>query len=185
MILSSPTSIQPAQDIYLPIIEKPPVYVVSSATLEEARNELELALLIRFSPLQQRENLWWSSALYQAARRQAQSMADRGYFSHVDPEGFGPNYWAYKAGFRFPDSYNSTDLGVNYIESLSAGQSTAQKAWDALIESPSHSQHLLGKIPFYKAQTWYAVGYVFKEESIYKYYYSVMIAQANEMNSGE
>ena len=42
--------------------------------------------------------LVWSNELAQAAEKKALDMATRDYFDHVDPDGYGMNYWIVKAG---------------------------------------------------------------------------------------
>jgi uncharacterized protein YkwD len=85
-------------------------------------------------------------------------MAARGYFGHVNPDGYGPNYLVTEAGYVLPSYYDSSPTGNN-IESLAAGYATASDAWDAWMTSSEHHAHLLGSSPFFAEQIEYGIGY--------------------------
>jgi uncharacterized protein YkwD len=115
-------------------------------------------------------------ALSQAARRRAQDMADREYFAHTNPDGYGPNCIVLQGEFVLPDYYNFSN-DANNVESIAGGYSTMQAAWAALMSSAGHSAHLLGKGGFYNEQSYYGIGYVNVPGSQYGHYLVIIIAK--------
>src|SRR3990172_5760313 len=59
--------------------------------------------------------LRYNILLSRAAQMKADDMAQRGYFSHSDPDGLLPWAWLDKAGYRY--SYAGENLGLNFVES--------------------------------------------------------------------
>ena len=146
-----------------------PVPILSA---EEA--EVEKYLLAQSG--QQHPTLKLNSILVEQARRKAKDMAERVYFDHVDPDGFGPNYWVLKAGYQLPDYYG-TAPNANYIESIGAGYADAASVWKAWMLSPGHRSHLLGENQFYRDQIEVGIGYYYKANGSYSHYWVVLIAE--------
>ena len=146
-----------------------PVPILSA---EEA--EVEKYLLAQSG--QQHPTLKLNSILVEQARRKAKDMAERVYFDHVDPDGFGPNYWVLKAGYQLPDYYG-TAPNANYIESIGAGYADAASVWKAWMLSPGHRSHLLGENQFYRDQIEFGIGYYYKANGSYSHYWVVLIAE--------
>lgn len=73
--------------------------------------------------------------LTKAAVLKAEDMANRGYFSHVTPEGREPWYFLDKVSY--PYTFAGENLAVNFIDS-----SDVVSAW---IASPSHRENLLSQ----------------------------------------
>ena len=146
-----------------------PVPILSA---EEA--EVEKYLLAQSG--QQHPTLKLNSILVEQARRKAKDMAERVYFDHVDPDGFGPNYWVLKAGYQLPDYYG-TAPNANYIESIGAGYADAATVWEAWMLSPGHRAHLLGENQFYRDQIEVGIGYYYKANGSYSHYWVVLIAE--------
>ncbi len=140
------------------------------------RNQRESAIgkLVKDDPLQARKKMVHDERLHLVARRRALDMAKRDYFSHTDPDGIGPNKVARLAGYRLPYFY-SKKRDANNIESVAAGQETAQDAYDAWIKSSAHRSHLRGE-GFFKSQTRYGVGYAFREGTKFRHYYVFVTA---------
>lgn len=138
--------------------------------------EQEIEHLLITDPGQKRSKLELSVALSQAARRRAQDMADRGYFHHTNPDGFGPNCIVLQQEFVLPDHYNFSNT-ANNVETIAGGYSVMADAWTALLSSSSHAAHLLGEGSFYAAQTKYGIGYVNAPGSPYGHYLVIIIAQ--------
>ena len=90
--------------------------------------------------------------LLQLARERARDMAVRRYFSHTNPDGIGPNYLLQKKGYKLP-KYWGKGKSSNYIESISAGRSTAGAAYQGWMKSPGHRRHVLGTSKFYGGQS--------------------------------
>jgi uncharacterized protein YkwD len=92
--------------------------------------------------------LKWNDTLAKVAEAKALDMATRQYFGHVDPEGYGMNYFINKAGYKLDARWLSSKE-MNYFESLSAGASSGEAAIqnlliDANTPSLGHRKHLLG-----------------------------------------
>jgi uncharacterized protein YkwD len=164
--------------LFLPVLEKTRV---AAAIPEEkpacALNDFEQAVAIQMAthPEQGRETLQCNPILAQVARVRAQDMATRGYFSHVNLDGLGPNYLVEQAGYTLPDWY-SQEEAANNLESIGAGYDHPDKAWAAWMESNYHREHVLGLNGFYARQTAYGIGYVAAPDSPFKHYWVVITA---------
>jgi uncharacterized protein YkwD len=131
--------------------------------------------------VQPRPGLAWSDELAEAAERKASDMAQRNYFDHVDPDGYGMNYWIVKAGYKLPDDWVSKKSNNNF-ESIQAGLSTGKEAIMSLIldegtKPPGHRNHLLGIEPFWSNCTDIGIGFALDPDSEYRYYMCVLIAK--------
>lgn len=112
-----------------------------------------------------------------AAQEHAEDMAQRNYFSHVTPEGVWSNERVREVGYHLPDDWLNDK---NYVESIAAGQPTAEEAWDAWMHSPSHKTHLLGATDFFAQQTNVGVGYAHNSNSTYQHYWVIVTAPPEE-----
>jgi hypothetical protein len=166
-LLSNRADAQNTQ-IFLPIIIK--------STCLSAPQEQELASLLLSDPNQQHTILICQPTLAAVARQRAADMAQRGYFSHVTPEGYGPNYLVRQAGYILP-SYYSTALDANNIESIAAGYATAAATWQQWMSSTPHRTQLLGLDSFFAEQTQYGIGYAANPGSPYRYYWVIIVAK--------
>ena len=113
--------------------------------------------------------------LVQVARARARDLAVRDYFSHVNPDGVGPNYLVRQAGYQLP-AWWGTDPAANNIESIAAGYSTADATWTQWMNSPDHRTHILGLNSFYATETSYGIGYYYDATSTYRYYWVIITA---------
>jgi uncharacterized protein YkwD len=125
--------------------------------------------------------LVWSNELAQAAEKKALDMASRDYFDHVDPDGYGMNYWIVKAGYKLPDEWVKKK-SYNNFESLQAGLSSGVEAIKNLIldegtNPPGHRNHLLGILPFWSNCTDAGIGMARDPDSEYEYYTCVLVAK--------
>lgn len=109
------------------------------------------------------------------ARTRAADMAKRRYFSHTDPDGNGPNSIARAAGYPLPSSWLRS-RSQNFMESISAGQASAEAVWEAWMRSPMHRTHLLAQSSFYRDQTNFGVGFYADPASPYRTYWVVLTA---------
>lgn len=80
------------------------------------------------------ESLTPNDLLAEAATRKAEDMAERGYFSHVSPEGREPWYWLDEVGYAY--DYAGENLALDFVDSGALTQ-----AW---MESDTHRSNLLG-----------------------------------------
>jgi hypothetical protein len=153
------------------------VFVVSALTARAEVNaeEQEIFNLLKNDPGQGRPFVTLDPILCQVARARAADMGDRGYYDHTDPDGHGPNWWVYQAGYQLPANYDHSG-DANNIESASVGRSSAGDTWDSWMGSPPHKAHLLAENSFYASQTSVGVGFVRRRGSDYTYYWVVLTA---------
>ncbi len=108
------------------------------------------------------------------ARARAQDMATRRYFSHTNPDGYGPNALVRAAGYELPVAWNGRS--ANFIESIGAGYATAEAAWDGWMHSSSHRTHLLASTSFYRGQTNFGIGSYSDPSSPFRRYWVIITA---------
>jgi hypothetical protein len=148
---------------------------VCNLSVEEAAIE---AMMLS-NPDQRRISPVCNPILAEVARARARDMALRGYFSHTNPDGDGPNLLVREAGYPLPDWY-ATDQDGNNIESIGAGYPTAEDAWQGWLNSPSHRTHILGVEDFYSSQESYGIGYYFNGDSKYGHYWVFISAPTSD-----
>jgi len=136
----------------------------------------QLANLMRNDPGQMRSFLRCDPILAQVAQERALDMGAREYVSHVNPDGYGPNYLVESAGYVLPDFYNQ-ELNANNIESIGAGYGTALDVWTDLLTSPGHRAHLLGLSAFYAEQTDFGIGYAYVPDARYGHFWVIITAR--------
>lgn len=146
-------------------------YVLSS---EEAL----IADYMVHDPGQQRTSMQLDPILARVARERAEDLAARNYFSHVNPDGNGPNTLVRAAGYVLP-AWWGTGVADNYIESIAAGRSLAADTWADWMASTPHRNHILAIDPFYRNQTSYGVGYAYTPNGNYHHYWVILTAPPN------
>ena len=126
---------------------------------ESYANELRLywALPVTKRPLV------WNDTLARVAGRKALDMAERGFFAHVDPDGYGMNYRINEGGYRLIPEFLEDRAGNNF-ESLAAGLKTGEAAVrnliiDENVPSKGHRDHLLGIGEWNKSLTDIGIGF--------------------------
>ncbi len=172
---SGETAVQQASSnhyIYLPFVTKPPTCALND-------EEQQIADLAIVHPDQGRAIMNCSSILAQVAREKAQDLATRQFFSHVNPDGEGPNYLVTQAGYNLPAWYGSA-MGSNNIESIAAGYTTAAAAWAGWMASSGHRTHVLAESSFWAEQTNYGIGYYYDASSPYRHYWVFISAPSEE-----
>lgn len=130
----------------------------------------EFLALLQAHPQQERSGMTWHPALAEAARRHAAQLAQDGNWSHCDLSGKCANQYAVEAGCKH--GYG----GKNNVESLVAGTDNAEKALNALLNSKSHADHLLGRNAFFREQKHVGVALVSVPGSRWTHYWVIMIA---------
>lgn len=90
----------------------------------------------------------WNDTLARVAEAKALDMATRKYVGHVDPDGYGLNYYINKAGYQLNAKWLASKE-LNYFESISAGAPNGEGAIRTLVvdknvPSLGHRKHLLG-----------------------------------------
>ena len=145
------------------------LFVVSvvrlAASYEELPAEAFMAGLAKDHESQQRTEMVRQEVLNFVARKKAEDMAARGFFSHVNPDGYGPNFAAHQAGYDLafgssPQSNSIESIGARHQNGL-APASAAKIVFDSWLESPGHRRHVLGEVDQFRNQTAYGVGYAF------------------------
>jgi uncharacterized protein YkwD len=120
--------------------------------------------------------------LAKVAETKAMDMAKRHYFNHVDPDGYGINYYINKAGYKLNADWLK-DPKANFFESIGAGSNTGQEAIERLIldtNTPSlgHRKHLLGLDEWNASLPDIGIGYVVSNgEAPFSSYICVIIAK--------
>jgi uncharacterized protein YkwD len=151
--------------VYLPMV------IVSSANTCGMNDEEQAVFdLAAAHSNQGRPTVTCNTTLAQVARAKAQDMAERSYFGHVDPDGYGPNYHVTVAGYALPGYYSNANESNN-IESIAAGYATAVSAWNGWLASPGHRTHVLAESSFWQDQTNIGIGYYHDPSSPYNHYW--------------
>ena len=125
--------------------------------------------------------LKWNKYLAVAAQRKAEDMADRNYMAHIDPDGYGMNYFIQNAGFQLNSDW-LVNISMNNFESLSAGSSNPRESILNLIKDEGvigygHRKHLLAIDDFWKPCYDIGIGWGYNINSYYKRYCCVLIAK--------
>jgi len=126
--------------------------------------------------------LHWNDTLAKVAEAKAYDMANRNYYGHIDPDGFGINHFIDKAGYKLNPKWTITKSD-NYFESLTANISTGKEAIkylvkDSITPSLGHRKHLLGLDSWNSTLTDIGIGFVRRDSgSIYQTYICVIIAK--------
>jgi hypothetical protein len=180
MLTTLPAAAQQRQ-LFVPMAGTGAVGAVGEEPAQCALNEQEqvIAQLMVSDPDQQRENPVCDPTLSQVARARARDMALRGYFSHTNPDGNGPNVLVRQAGYALPDWYSTAQDGNN-IESIGGGYPTPNEVWQGWMDSEFHRIHILGTDPFYGEQDAYGIGYYSDENSPMKHYWVILSAPVAE-----
>ncbi len=126
--------------------------------------------------------LVWNERLAKAAEEKALDMAKRNYFDHVDPKGFGPNYYIHQAGYSLNKDWLK-HKSTNNFESIAANHETAIAGIQAFIigkGSPGlmHRKHVLGLDEWNGSLKDIGIGFVrVPRGATYKTYLCVLIAK--------
>lgn len=144
-----------------------------------SRLEADFMKILKADRRQKRASVTCHPTLLKLARERAKDMATRGYFSHTNPDGHGPNYLLQKMGYRLP-SWWGKKKNANYIESISGGRSTARSTYTGWMNSSGHKKHVLALSKFYAGQTNVAIGHYRSSSSRYNDYWVFISAPPEE-----
>ncbi len=136
---------------------------------------IDLMKRIATNPEQKRLSLTCDPILNDFANRKAEDMGKRSYFSHTDPDGFGPNFRVREAGYPLPSLYANAPTSNN-IESIGGGFDSVDKIFTAWLNSRTHKEHMLGLTEFYAAQVEFGIGHYYDANSVFKHYWVLITA---------
>jgi uncharacterized protein YkwD len=163
---------------------------------EEARQAYEYLNTIRSNPQNYyktlhlngslaitKTNLRWNDTLAKVAEAKAMDMARRNYFGHVNPDGFGINYFIQQSGYSLNEAWTK-NKAENYFESIEAGSANGNDAIETLIKdegeaSFGHRNHLLGIGAWNASLHDIGIGYVKCDVGKYQSYACIIIAKHN------
>lgn len=139
---------------------------------------------ISLSGIKARHALKWNDTLAKVAQAKAEDLSKNKYFDHVDPKGYGMNYYVAKAGYKLPEEWLD-DPSANYVESLAGGSATPKAAIIQLLNDndekdhnkAGHRIHLLGIDEFFSKGVDIGIGWVNNPYSEYQTYLVVVIAR--------
>lgn len=126
--------------------------------------------------------LKWNDTLARVAEGKAMDMAARKYVGHVDPDGYGLNYYINKAGYKLNAKWLASKE-LNYFESISAGAPNGEGAIrnlliDKNVPTLGHRKHLLGLDQWTASLFDIGIGYARPvDNSPYMSYVCVIIAK--------
>lgn len=128
---------------------------------EEAQQAFQLLNTIRSNPEKYYKDLHlnaklkvtktplrWNDTLAKVAEAKALDMAKRNYFDHINPDGFGINYFIDQSGYKLNADWLKNKK-ENFFESLASGYDSGAEAIKSLIidandANKGHRDHLLG-----------------------------------------
>ena len=163
---------------------------------EEAQQAFQLLNTIRSNPEKYykdlhlnaklgitKTTLHWNDTLAKVAEAKALDMAKRNYFNHVNPDGYGINYFIQQSGYKLNADWLS-DKKENFFESLAAGHETGTEALQSLIIDASdatkgHRDHLLGIGDWDASLVDIGIGFVKCDGGKYPSYACIIIAKHN------
>lgn len=174
--LADPPLISAVRSIYLPFIATAPAMEDSELSPACA----EFLRLLTGDGRQERPSLTVCGSLVVAAEERAYGLANGDPFAHVDGNGLWPNEIARANGCRLPDGY--AEQGNN-IESLAAGTGDPAVAFEALANSPKHSDHLFGR-GWFGHQRHVGIAMAENPAAPYRFYWVVMIGLCLEVSCG-
>lgn len=129
------------------------------------------------------KTLRWNDTLAKVAEAKALDMAKRNYFNHVNPEGFGINYYINQSGYKLNADWLK-DKKENFFESLGTGHDSGTDAIKSLIidaydAAKGHRDHLLGIGDWDSTLFDIGIGFVKCDGGKYQSYTCIIIAKHN------
>ncbi|MDG4716680.1 CAP domain-containing protein [Winogradskyella marincola] len=130
----------------------------------------------------QKTKLVWNDTLALVAEKKAFDMADRNFYAHVDPSGYGINHYINKSGYKLNADWLE-DKKANYFESIAVDTPDGYSAISIFINdhgvpSLGHRTHLLGLDEWNASLKDIGIGFVRREiGSDHKIYVCLIIAK--------
>jgi hypothetical protein len=152
--------------------------ILPAGTHQLNKAEMKLFKLVAADASQKRATLNLDPILCKVARARAADMVQRNYFSHVNPDGKGANYFIRRKGYILPDSYDAS-ASANNVESIGQSTGTPASVLSLWKNSEFHRLHLMGESPFYRAQKSIGIGIVRSPKAPYYKYFVFISAPPN------
>lgn len=121
-------------------------------------------------PQQKRKLLAWDDCLAKAATVRSEQVST--IFSHCFKDDCVNR--VVRRICKLPTEYPENG---NSIESLVAGTPNTKIAFEALLRSSGHTDHLLGRNSFFAEQTRIGIAYLEKVDSTYRFYFVILISK--------
>lgn len=127
--------------------------------------------------------LRWNDTLARVAEAKALDMAKRNYFDHVNPEGYGINFFINQSGYTLNADWLK-DKKENFFESIGSGHESGEAAIKSLIideedAQKGHRNHLLGIGEWDASLHDAGIGFVKCDGGKYQSYICIIIAKHN------
>jgi len=163
---------------------------------EEAQQAFQLMNTIRSNPQKYYKDLHlnsklritqaplrWNDTLAKVAEAKALDMAKRNYFEHVNPDGYGINYFINLSGYKLNADWLK-DKKENFFESIGSGHDSGEAAVKSLIideeeATRGHRDHLLGIGDWDASLQDVGIGFVKCDGGKYQSYICIIIAKHN------
>lgn len=163
---------------------------------EEAKQAFQLLNTIRSNPEKYYKDLHlnaklkvtktplrWNDTLAKVAEAKALDMAKRNYFDHINPDGFGINYFIDQSGYKLNADWLKNKK-ENFFESLASGYDSGAEAIKSLIidandANKGHRDHLLGIGDWDASLVDIGIGFVKCDGGKYQSYTCIIIAKHN------
>jgi uncharacterized protein YkwD len=138
---------------------------------------------VDLSYVEPRPALAWNDILAQVATEKAIDMATRGYFAHLDPDGYGLNIKMHEAGYTLIPDFIDNISNFNFDNLSAQGEADGEVFIYGLINDegvnpPGHRNAMLGIVDFWANCTDVGIGIVKGQEgSQYGAYAVVIVAK--------
>lgn len=146
---------------------------------EKYYKELQLSSKLRIT----KTPLRWNDTLARVAEAKALDMAKRNYFNHVNPDGYGINFFINQSGYTLNSDWLK-DKKENFFESIASGHDSGIAAVKSLIidegdDTKGHRNHLLGVTDWDASLYDIGIGFVKSDGGDYQSYMCIIIAKHN------
>lgn len=146
---------------------------------EKYYKELQLSSKLRIT----KTPLRWNDTLARVAEAKALDMAKRNYFNHVNPDGYGINFFINQSGYTLNSDWLK-DKKENFFESIASGHDSGIAAIKSLIidegdDTKGHRNHLLGVTDWDASLYDIGIGFVKSDGGDYQSYMCIIIAKHN------
>ncbi len=177
LILLPSFTINPEKGVYLDKAQEQKAFVLLNKVRKDP-NAYSERYGVSLRGIAPRTDLVWNDSLAVVAERKAMSMAMRGYFGHVDPDGNGINIIINKSYPLSDDLIKDKKLGT--LEALEGGAPSGEVAIKNIVTDKAHTGQegrklVLGEGDFNASLNEVGIGYVHGTGSTKYWSYTVII----------